>query len=490
MPHICQEVMKQVRLLLEEKIRFQDWKNFSASVARGLSEPLCTNRLLTAVEYLHSELLYLPCCSRSTKKHTLNPDSSPNPVHTSQDVANDLSHNVSATCLDIMFCICPSGIPTPTGLVILDLPWLLQEIFGRFGNFLLSPASGREKECWSLSEVESALELQDGEGDIQTVLQLLETLELLLQTSEGYYVVPAWLKRGGPTEHLEWKNLKGVVYHWQETSMGLFNRYLIGQLQLWLLRQFGSHRCHLWREGAQCVAEAMIKMEISEDRRSLFVTGGWDKECSEGACYELLEMVGTEVECLLRKCQDQGWEKLHLIPRELFAISSDVRIDLQNGKAFRVRRLSLGRGKAEGLSGFSWEQILKAERECTSLYGKYVEAKPWEILFPQHDHRMLYHLGRKCSIRWLDGSTLANLCSMLDTSNPLGLDWKRLAQELGGASCSVVDELNDEAIRKTVSPTRLVIDKYSLSVEKLFIALKQMEREDCQAEIENMMKQL
>uniref|UniRef100_A0A8C5PX51 Death domain-containing protein n=1 Tax=Leptobrachium leishanense TaxID=445787 RepID=A0A8C5PX51_9ANUR len=412
------------------------------------------------------QLLYLPQCS-SSATHTLNCDFSFSSTRKHGGTINHISHNNIPTCSALRCCSCPQGIPPPSGLVVLDLPWLLQTICGKFGNLLLSPASGQEKECWSFPEMESTLELQDGEGDTETALHLLESLELLLQTDEGYYVVPAWLRCGCPEEQMVWRNVKGVVYHWQETSRGIFSQFLIGQLQIWLLRQFGSKRCRLWREGAQCRvrAEAAVKIEISEDRRSLVMIGSWDQECSEGVCYQHLEMVGMEVESLLRKCQDQGWVKLHLIPREL------------------LRR-------ADGFTGFSWEEILKAEQECTTLCGRYAEAQPWEVLFPQHDHRMLRLLGRHCSIHWLEGNTLATLCNLLDVSHPLGLDWRRLAEELEGATCKVVAEINAEACRKAVSPTRLVLEKYSCSVEKLINALKQMEREDCVIELETMMKLL
>ncbi|XP_053319390.1 uncharacterized protein LOC128491189 [Spea bombifrons] len=472
-PVVCQFVMEQITLLRRQKIRFQSWNDFAKSVTQGLSEPLCTNILLTAVEYLHniSELLYLSHSSAATANQTLNINLNsiatcqPNTVsrHTS------LQHikPVNSTCLAFGLCSCGCGTPSPSGLVVLEVSWLLQEIFGTFSNFLLSPASGKEKEYWSLSEVETALELKDGEGDTKAAVQLLETLELLLRTPDGYYVVPAWLKRGQPTEQVQWENVRGVVYRWQETSRGLFSQFLIGQLQVRLLGKFGSNRCRLWREGARCIAEALLRVEVSEDRRSLYLLGSWHKECNEGACYRLLEMVGRDVESLLKTFQEQGWERLHLIPRELFSFTL-----------------------AEGLGGFSWEQISKAEEEGTTLCGKYSVVWPWEVLFPQHDNRMLAHLGRKCSTHWLEGNTLSKVCCMLDIIHPLGSDWRRLAEELGGATNSVVMALNDEATRIVCSPTRLVLERYPVSVEKLMEALKQMERIDCLTEVEAMMTQL
>ncbi|KAM4748933.1 uncharacterized protein WCC33_006342 [Rhinophrynus dorsalis] len=501
-PYICQFVMEQVRHLSTRKVRFLRWKDFADNLTQGLSEPICTFKLLTAVEYLHniSELLYLPWHSASnTSIHNDHTSSLGNQPDFVQNSALQ-SHSISSPQLSLKYsagmfpcsgfglgCSHPD-VHCPSGLVIFDLHWLLQDIFGRFGNFSLGPASGRERECWSPCEIKAALELEDGEDDPETALELLEELELLFRTTEGKYVVPAWLKRGGPVEQGGWEKVRGVGYRWEETSRGLFSHFLVGQLQIRLLRMFGFERCQLWKEGAKCIERALLRVNVSEDKRSLYLIGGWSVHCYEGDCYKLLEKVGREVEKLLREGHDQGWKRLHLSPRELNVMRDTSVLHAFVDKTKRISPKSLFRAGDVEISGFSWEQILQAEQKGTTLCGRSGEVQTWELLFPQHDTRMLNFLKDKCSTRWLEATALEKLCSLLDTTHPIACDWKQLAELLGGATHSVVTELKVEAKCRELSPTCLVLDRYPVSVEQLLKVLKKMEREDCTEVINNMMK--
>ncbi|XP_075064576.1 uncharacterized protein LOC142152150 [Mixophyes fleayi] len=469
-PEICQMVIKQVLHLRAQKVRFQRLNEFAENIQQNLLMPVSPTTLLTAVEYLHniSELLYLPHCFSSRICSTANLDQKFTSEVQSDSVSP--SHALSS------------------GVVILDLEWLLQDIFARFGNFALSPASGTNKERRSFEEVVAALNLTDGEGDAETALELLEAFDLLLKTPEGEFVVPGWLKRGGPERYGPPDNLlRGVVYRWKDGSRGLFSHFLVGRLQIQLMRVFGSNSCQLWKEGALLVTKAQLRVEVSEDKRSLYLTGSWRGSDTEGDCYNLLEKVGKEVEILLRNELEQHYEKLHLCPTELYKISVASRIDKV---LVCILKEPLSAAITEELCGFSFEQILEAVKTNSSLCCRCGDIQPWEVLFSQHDIRMLASLGINCSTRWLEGATLTKLCCLLDTPHPLALDWKRLAELLGEATNSVVLEIEGEARKGGLSPTSLVLNKYPVSLEQLRQSLSQIEREDCIAEIDNMMKQL
>ncbi|XP_053572275.1 uncharacterized protein LOC128662520 [Bombina bombina] len=460
LPEICQMVMDQIADLCKKRIRFLRWTDFMKRISDAIRRPLCTVTLLTAVEYLHnlSELLYLPCGSLS--------DSRP-AVHTEPTIS-------TYTCPNTSSGPCSCGAQTPSGLVVLDMNWLLQEIFGRFGNFCLSPASGRNKERWSFLEMQSALELTEEEGDTEDVLDMLGQLELLYCTKDGEYLVPAWLRSGGPADQKVGEKARGVAYHWQEASRGIFSHSFVGRLQIRLLHIFKPERCSLWREVVWCVSRAVLRAETSADKRSLYLIGGWSEQSAERDCYQLLDRVGKEVEKLLSESQEKGWEKLHLSPRELF-----------NWNAVTVI------GKTEELSGFSWEQILKAERETTKLCGRNGEDEPWEVLFPQHDTRMLQSLRYDCSTRWLQEDTLEQICASLDIQHPTCQDWQKLAEKLGGDNTwYTLEQVKENAKLKGLSPTCLVIQRHPVCVKQLLRTLHEMGREDCTSMIENMIGNL
>ncbi|XP_063782716.1 uncharacterized protein LOC134932324 [Pseudophryne corroboree] len=470
-PEICQLVMKQVLHLRTQKVRFQRLKELGHKIEQDVSNPVCPTTLLTAVEYLHNicELLYLPHYFPSRTYSTTNSDQHFTPEL--QSYSTSPPHALSL------------------GVVILDLEWLLQDIFARFGNFALSPASGTNQQQWSFEEVVAALNLTDGEGDAETALELLEAFELLLKTPEGEFVVPGWLKRGGPERHGCWKNVRGVVYRWKDGSRGIFSHFFVGRLQIQLMRIFGSQRCQLWKEGALLVTNAQLRVDVSEDKRSLYLTGNWRVKYKEEDCYNLLEKVGKEVEMLLRNELEQQYEKLHLCPTELSNITVASRIDTVVGCILKEAQIPLSAAITEELCGFSFEQILEAEKNNSSLCGRVGNIQPWEVLFPQHDTRMLFRLGINCTTRWLEGSTLMRLCCLLDTPHPQGLDWKMLAELLGNATNSVVLEIEEEARNRGLSPTSLVLNRFPVTLGQLRQSLSQIQREDCMAEIDKMITQ-
>lgn len=459
-PEICQRIMEQISQLRSEKLRFQRWKEFAERVQRVL--PVCSNTLLTAVEYLHntSELLYLPQYFLQGK------DSATKPC---QSIPREL--NFDAT-------LSPRNLTSD--LIILDLHWLLQDIFGAFGNFSLSPASGINKERWRSEEIVAALNLTNGE--VIGALELLEALQLVFKTQEGEFVVPGWLRKGGPERRGGFENMRGIGYRWTDRSRGLFSHFLVGQLQIQLMRMFGTDRCQLWKEGALVVTKAQLRLEVSEDRRNLYLIGGWRVKESEGDCYYLLEKVGKEVEILLRNEQEQHYEKLHLCPTELRNVTVTSEVATFVGFARSA-------GIVEELSGFSFKQILEAQIKNASLCGKW-DSQPWEVLFPQHDTRMLSILGMNCSTRWLESATLSTLCNLLDTKSPIEQNWKILGEFLGKASNSMVTEIEEEARIRGLSPTSLILNKYPVSLSRLKECLSQMGREDCTNAIDNMMIQL
>ncbi|XP_072258085.1 death-associated protein kinase 1-like [Pyxicephalus adspersus] len=443
-PEICQLVMEH---LCQQKVRFQRWQEFVESITQWLKargcQSVCHSTLLTAVEYLHniSELLYLP---QYLPPRLLS------------------SGNCDSTSL------------VSSGVIILDMNWLLQKIFARFGNFALSPASGTDKQLWRFEEVFEALDLIEGEEDTQAALELLETLELLLCTPERDYVVPAWLKRSG-LQRKRWENLRGVVYR-SINSRIFFSHFFVGRIQIQLIRIFGKDSCKLWKEGALLVTEAQVRIEVSKDKRSLYLIGCWGNKDKEGLCYNLLEKVQKEVETLLRNGWDQNYEKLHLCPTELHDITEASCTDCD-----QEHWLS---GITREIKGYSFEQILNAEKHNASLCGS---VQTWEILFPQHDTRILRNLKWNCSTHFIEGSTLEKLYHLLDTLHPTGLDWRWLAELLGNATISTVKEIEDIAKNKGLSPTSLILNRYPVTVAQLKQSLNEMNREDCIAEIEKMM---
>ncbi|OCT56903.1 uncharacterized protein LOC108705106 [Xenopus laevis] len=442
LPDITALVMVQATYLRARNDSFQSWNDFADDISKHSSKLLSPSKLRTAVEHLHniSELLYLP--------QILCPSDTSN---------TGCAHRAS---------IQPDT--SPSGLIIFDLQWLLQDIFGKFGHFSLSPASGREKEQWSLAEMKDALDLKDCDGE--TTLKLLEKLELLFQTTKGDYVVPAWLKRGRPPGVMQLEKVRGIEYCWDDSSTGLFSQFFVVGLQINLLRTVDPDRCQIWRDGVKLSEKAQLTLEVSENKRCLYMIGSWSQECYEGDCYILMEKVGTEVEKMLRMEPTKSWKKMHLNPRELNCIAEDLPF--------------------EKLSSFTWEQILHAEQENRCLCGKSEEVRTWEVLFPHHDQRMLHKLGTSCSTHWLAESTHKKLCEFLDSQHPMALDWRKLAEQLGGATTSVVSELEEESKRRDLSPTHLVLDKYQGSIEHLIGALKHMGREDCIVEIELMLNHL
>ncbi|XP_073435391.1 uncharacterized protein [Dendrobates tinctorius] len=456
-PEICQLILEQVTVFRSQKVRFLYWREFAERFQKVLPNPVSSTTLLTAVEYLHniSELLYLP-----------------------QYILQGIQHSDMPNSTELQMEVTPCPRNLASHLIILDLKWLLQDIFGVFGNYALSPASGTNREQWSSEEIITALNLTNGESEV--IIELLEATELVFKTQTGDFVVPGWLKKGGPERHWALENMRGVGYRWNNGSTGLFTHFLVGRLQIQLMRTFTT-KCQFWKQGALLGTKAQLRVEVSEDRRNLYMIGSWSMKDEEGDCYQLLEDVGKEVEILLRNEQEQDYVKLHLCPTELHNLTLISEVSTSAGFVHPT-------GIVEELSGFSFVQILEAEKKNESLCDNW-DIQPWELLFPHHDTRMLSSLGMNCSTRWLESASLLKLCSLLDTSPPV-LNWKILAELLGKATISIVIEIEEEARNRELSPTKLTLNKYPVSLNRLRECLEQMDRQDCISVIDNMMLKL
>ncbi|CAJ0929925.1 unnamed protein product [Ranitomeya imitator] len=331
-PEICQLILEQVSDFRSQKVRFLYWREFAERIQKVLPNPVCSTTLLTALEYLHniSELLYLPQYFLQGIQHS--------------DMPNSTELQLEAT---------PYPRNLESHIIILDLKWLLQDIFGVFGSYALSPASGTNRERWSSEEIITALNLTNGESE--GIIELLEAIELVFKTQTGDFVVPGWLKKGGPERYWACENMRGVGYRWNNGSTGLFSHCLVGRLQIQLMRTFTT-KCQFWKQGALLSTKAQLRVEVSKDRRNLYLIGSWSMKEEEGDCYHLLENVEKEVEILLRNEQEQDYVKLHLCPTELRNLTLNSAVSTSAGF---VHPTSI----VQELSGFSFKQILEAEKK-------------------------------------------------------------------------------------------------------------------------------
>ncbi|XP_014351604.2 death-associated protein kinase dapk-1-like [Latimeria chalumnae] len=449
-PDICSKVRDEANRLRETRaIKFLTWKEFSESVGRRLPRGLGEGTLRLAVEYLHdiSELMYFPGVEAST----CSPDSN-----------------------------------NSVGLVVLDLRWLCQDIFGKFGN---SACCGlpAEKEKWTKEELMSALNLSDSGS---RVLGLLERLELVFAV-EGKFIVPAWLRKGKPRGAWKEENCFnvycGVAHRWS-SEVGLFSPAFFCRLQLRLMRHFTRpgpasrrERYVLWTSGMKCTEAAEVLVQLAEDCRSVnvvsrgfrpgrLVDGGHSD--TRGQCFELLEAVSRHVEYLLREASEGlQWEKVYLSPRGL-----------------RARLDASGRD----LATYSLEEILEAEQADSALCVKKMgtEEHAWEVLVAGFDTAVLKRLRRQASTRWLVAGALKDLCCHLDPPHPLGRDWKGLMEALGGSTSQDVAALDAQAMQVGGSPTLLVLQRLPGTIARLSEALEELQREDCVWIIEDMFNKI
>ncbi|XP_029471780.1 death-associated protein kinase 1-like [Rhinatrema bivittatum] len=450
-PIICQRVMEEVRqLTICGKVKFILWREFVRTVEQNLADH-SEEQLRTAVEYLHniSELLFFPSvCSTHIRQ---NGDEDP---------------------------------PSTQGILVLDLQWLGNDIFGTFGN-VPSSFSLQKQERWSQQDLANLLYLSSTE-DLKVVLELLEVLELIVcPGGKEEYIIPAWLTREKGEDI--WVESKcsayyGVAYRWRK-DYGLFSQAFFARLQLRLLKQFtspGEERFRIWKDGIECVDEAKVLAQVSTDRRVINVVGHGlqhnprDHRAldTKAKCWQLLTVVSAHVEKLLAEAHaDSDWDKLYLSPRDM-----SQRQDSSSSE----------------IAVYTYHDILAAEQQQRSLYSKTsaCEDKPWEVLMAGYDVTILSSLERSARVQWLDARTLQELCGLLDPEHPLGKDWKNLMEILGDATSQDIETLESRASRENCSPTRLVFQKFPVTIDRLYSVLKAMGREDCLLEIDSMFHSL
>ncbi|XP_078534021.1 putative serine/threonine-protein kinase pats1 isoform X2 [Lissotriton helveticus] len=446
-PSICNHVMETVAQLCRMgKMKFMHWKHLLSKVRENLAEPIEEEQLIMAVEYLHniSELLYFPTVDNSQG--------------------------------------------SPDGLVILNLKWLCHDIFGTFGNFTLNSVLQADRERWRRSDLESCLKL-DGSGEIGCVLEILEQLELLFAPpGTDEYIVPAWLASERATsvwqDSSQFNVYHGIAYSWKSKT-GFFSQAFFARLQIRLLKHFtrsGDERFLIWKDGIKCMEEAEVLVQVTESRLSVnvIVRGFWDSSlCSSSKldtrskCWGLLQTVGKHIEKLLAETSaDDDWHKLYLSPVVL-----------------NQRRESL----TWEIAGYTLAEVLAAAEKQETLCRKPagVEDQPWRVLMAGYDITVLTRLKRCASIRWLHADTLHQLCCLLDPEHPTFKDWRSLMEKIGEATHQDIQTLDANAQRSKCSSTALVFEKYpETSIDQLYYALQDLEREDCLYELDIMLKAL
>ncbi|XP_039617158.1 death-associated protein kinase 1-like isoform X2 [Polypterus senegalus] len=437
LPSICKEVMNELQIIRHNgDVKFLLWKDFILSVKKNLSEDVSCETLKTTIEYLHniSELLFFP----------------------------DFTVESSASEED-------------SGLIILDIQWLCQDIFGKFGSFGLGKLPCT-KETWTASEIVAILNV---EGSAATILKVLEVLELLYSENGENYIVPAWLKEQMPrniwTKHKCYNVYYGISYTWKKEN-GIISHVFFARLQMKLmkcftqLRQDGTvkEKFVLWSNGIKCIHDTEALVQVPKGRHciNIAVRGYRSHNCepqdSCKQCFEILEAICFQVESLfLRFGTKDEWKKLYLSPKELEANMGIFNAD------FTV---------------YTMKEILDAEKSNTLLYNKLTgcDEKPCDVLISGHDLTVVKNLMWDASIRWLQADTVDKLCAFLDFEHPLGRHWKGLLEVLTNGTNQNCEALAEQAKREGLSPTFVLFQKcQDMTIFKLNCALSGLEREDC-----------
>ncbi|MGH0157326.1 UNVERIFIED_CONTAM: hypothetical protein FKN15_069826 [Acipenser sinensis] len=444
--------LKPLRQKLEEhveqlqQVKYMSWKDFSTYLCKNMSGNVSVDTLKTAVDYLHniSELIFFPrvLCSESD-----------------------------------------------TGLVILDVQWLCQDIFGMFGSFPLSklPFS---KTKWTTDEVASALKIEKS-MDVTVIIKLLEMLELVFTENEGEYIVPSWLKEEKAQN--VWRKEKrfnvyyGTSYQWR-SDIGLFSQAFFARLQLRLMKHFTqvkrdgptAEKFIIWTNGIKCsdIAEALV--QLSQDHCSINIAvRGYKAKRSESnnrdtreKCFKLLEEVSCEIQRLLLETDtEREWQKLYLSPKDL-----EDKMDASD----------------VGLATYTKEEILQSEKSGKNLYNKssVCEEYACDVLIAGYDTTVLESMRWEASLQWLSAVAIEKLCN-LDKDHPLGFYWKALMEKLDECTNQDVEKLDTEAKQTGTSPTVLLLTKYHrTTIQDLYNALEQIHREDCMNAIKTMFNNL
>ncbi|XP_041110748.1 protein TORNADO 1-like [Polyodon spathula] len=446
-PEICSDVMDEVQSIrCKNAVKYMFWKEFSTYLCKNMSENVSIDTLKTAVDYLHniSELIFFPkvLCSESD-----------------------------------------------AGLVILDVQWLCQDIFGMFGSFPLSklPFS---KMKWTTNEVASALKIEKSK-DVTVIIQLLEMLELVFTENEGEYIVPSWLKEGKPQN--VWRKEKcfnvyyGTSYQWR-SDIGLFSQAFFARLQLRLMKHFTlvkrdgptAEKFIIWINGLKYSDTTEALVQLSQDHCSINIAvRGYKAKRSESSnrdtrekCFKLLEEVSCEVQRLLLETgTKQEWQKLYLSPKDL-----EDKMDASD----------------DGLATYTKEEILQSEKSGEKLYNKSSVSEEYacDVLIAGYDTTVLESMRWEASLQWLSAGAIEQLCS-LDKDHPLGLYWKAVMEKLDECTIQDVEKMDAEAKQTGTSPTVLLLTKYHrTTIRDLYNALEQLHREDCMNAIETMFNNL
>ncbi|XP_067915752.1 uncharacterized protein [Heterodontus francisci] len=383
-PTICSRILAEVNFIRSKEIRFLPCTELSAAIRENLCEDIEDEVLKISIEYLHSicELLYFPYVGAGSSLWD-------------------------------------------KGLVILDLPWLCQDIFGKFGSYTFSSMCSN-KEKWSREEVELELHLRQDKCP-HLIVELLVKLELVFNTGSGHFIVPAWLRKEKSSDawvREDCFNLyQGMVYRWHD-HLGLFSQAFFLRLRLHLMRHFTREtwtvsdsgaaerqqheRFVIWKGGIKCTDMAEALVQVSSDGLSLSVTVRGYRPPNlnnpaldtQSKCFELLKGISNHVEKLLREtsagCE---WDRFYSSPRHL-----SNKMD----------------GSNSDLTAYTLDQILQTERDGLTLCSKYlaIEENPWDILMAGYDSTLLKSLQWNASVRWLMYRTLKDLCSHLDPSHP------------------------------------------------------------------------
>ncbi|KAG2460236.1 DAPK1 kinase, partial [Polypterus senegalus] len=373
------------------------------------------------------------------------------------------------------FTVESSASEEDSGLIILDIQWLCQDIFGKFGSFGLGKLPCT-KETWTASEIVAILNV---EGSAATILKVLEVLELLYSENGENYIVPAWLKEQMPrniwTKHKCYNVYYGISYTWKKEN-GIISHVFFARLQMKLmkcftqLRQDGTvkEKFVLWSNGIKCIHDTEALVQVPKGRHciNIAVRGYRSHNCepqdSCKQCFEILEAICFQVESLfLRFGTKDEWKKLYLSPKELEANMGIFNAD------FTV---------------YTMKEILDAEKSNTLLYNKLTgcDEKPCDVLISGHDLTVVKNLMWDASIRWLQADTVDKLCAFLDFEHPLGRHWKGLLEVLTNGTNQNCEALAEQAKREGLSPTFVLFQKcQDMTIFKLNCALSGLEREDC-----------